>query len=297
MKLVCLACLFRLCAQPLVDHHQHFLRSAIAPPDGVALNAKDLIGQMDQAGIQRAAVFSFAYHFGNPNRPPVENEYERVKAENDFTRDQAALYPKRLTAFCATNPLKEYALAEIIRCAKDPGLRTGLKLHFGNSDVDMDNPQHVAQLRRVFQLANRHRMAIVVHMRSTISRKRPWGARQARAFLEQVLPAAPKSTVQIAHLAGAGGLDDPGVLEALDLFARAIASKDRRMKRVYFDISVSRWHAKTETLVQLLRTIGMKRLLYASDSPPLRAWKAFRTLPLTEQEFHQIEANIAPYMR
>jgi predicted TIM-barrel fold metal-dependent hydrolase len=108
-----------------------------------------------------------------------------------------------LTAFCAVNPLKEYALAEIARCAGD----RGLKLHFGNSDVDLDNPAHVAQMRRVFAVANWHRMAIVGNIPSNHNRKRPWGERQARAFLEQLLPAAPDVVVQIAHLAGAGAME------------------------------------------------------------------------------------------
>ncbi len=163
----CLLVLASVCgrAQPVADHHQHFLWAAIAPPEGLALTASDLIGQMDKAGIRQAVVLSIAYQFGNPNRPAVENEYERVKAENDWTREQAALYPKRLTAFCSTNPLKDYALVEIARCSRD----AGLKLHFGNSDVDLDNPNHVEQLQRVFREANRHRMAIVAHLHATIS--------------------------------------------------------------------------------------------------------------------------------
>ena len=50
-----------------------------------------------------------------------------MKEENDWTREQAALYPERLTAICGVNPFeKEYALAEIERCAKAPGLRRAL---------------------------------------------------------------------------------------------------------------------------------------------------------------------------
>ena len=119
----------------------------------------------------------------------------------------AARYPERLTAICAVNPLKEYALAEIARCAQDLGLRRGLKLHFGNSDVDLNDATHVTTLQRVFREANRHRMAIVVHIRANTSRS--WGAEQARVFLKEVLPAAPDVPVQIAHLAGAGGYEDP----------------------------------------------------------------------------------------
>ena len=167
---ICICAYVRLTAQPAADHHQHLLRSAIEPPKGVALTAEDLIRQMNEAKIQRAVVLSFAYHFGNPNRPSVEKEYERVRAENDWTREQAARYPKRLTAFCGVNPLKEYAIREISRCALDPGLRKGLKLHFGNSDVDLDNAEHVTQMQRVFAEANRHHMAIVAHIRSNYTK-------------------------------------------------------------------------------------------------------------------------------
>src|SRR5262245_10761782 len=58
-------------AQPAMDHHQHLLRSAIAPPEGFPLSADELIAQMDEAGIRRAVILSIAYQFGNPSRPPI----------------------------------------------------------------------------------------------------------------------------------------------------------------------------------------------------------------------------------
>lgn len=283
--------------QPAADHHLHLLRSAIAPPPGFALNAEELARQMDDAGIRRGVVLSVAYMFGNPFRPAVTNEYERVRTENDWTASQAALYPNRLVAFCGVNPLKDYALQEIDRCANHPGLRRGLKLHFGNSDVEMDKPGHVEQLRRVFGAASRHRMAIVVHIRPNIDHGRPWGERQARIFVENVLPEAKEVVVQIAHLASAGRYEDEGVDKALGVFVDAIRAKDSRMKHVYFDVSVGAWESKKETLQKQLRAIGMERLFYASDSPPLAAWKAFRKLPLNEAELKQIEQNVAPYLR
>jgi uncharacterized protein len=292
-----LAAAATLSAQPAADHHLHLLRSAVAPPPGFALKAEDLIQQMDEAGIRQGVVLSVAYMLGNPFRPAVTNEYQRVKAENDWTAAQAALYPDRLVAFCGVNPLKEYALKEIDRCARRPGLRRGLKLHFGNSDVELDKPGYVEQLRRVFAAANRHRMAIIVHIRPNIDHGRPWGARQARVFLDNLLPAAQDVVVQIAHLARAGRYQDEGVDKALGVFADAIAAKDPRVSNLYFDVSVAAWESKKETLQQQLRAIGMDRLLYASDAPPLAAWKSFRKLPLSEGELKQIEKNVAPYLR
>jgi predicted TIM-barrel fold metal-dependent hydrolase len=225
-----LAVLIRLSlvASDLVDYHQHLYSpeaGAITSAGPNGIRARDLIAGLDAAGIQQAVVLSVAYVFSNSNRSSVPDEYAHVKAENDWTSAQVGKYPGRLVGFCGVNPLRPFALDEIARCAKDPNLRTGLKLHFGNSDVQIDNPQHLAQLRRVFHAASVNRMAIAVHMHSNVDHKRPYGGKEARTFLEQVLPEAPNVTVQICHLAGAGGYDS-ATDEALAVFAEAIGRND-----------------------------------------------------------------------
>jgi len=299
LALTLLAASFVSHAQPIADHHQHFLRAAAAPPAGAVLEAKDLIARMDASGIRRAVVLSIAYQLANPNRPPVENEYEKVKAENDWTRDQAALYPKRLKAFCGVNPLKDYAIAEINRCAADPRTKDGLKFHFGNSDVDLDKPETVEKMQAIFREANKNRMAIVAHIHSTISQKRPWGAKQAKVFIEKLLPEAPHITVQIAHMAGAGNYD-AGVDAALRTFADAITTHDHRTRRVIFDLSVSPeldGKSVADQIALRIRQIGLDRIYFASDAPPAEGIKQFRKLPLTDKEFRKIEHNVAPYLK
>ena len=295
-------------SQPLIDHHQHFFGPAVTTlsPGIEPITATELVVMLDSAGIRRGVVLSVAYQFGNPNRPPIENEYAQVKAENDWTSRQVARFPERLIGFCSVNPLKDYALEEIARCAKDRRLHLGLKLHFGNSDVDLNSPQHVEQVRRVFGRANDLKMAIVVHMRSSVTRQRPYGANEARMFLNEVLPAAADVTVQIAHLAGAGGYDDPQVDQALAVFVAAIGKHDARMARVYFDVSgvagLGEWRRQASLIATRIREIGVDRILYGSDGAgggnltPREAWAAFRQLPLTEAEFRTIASNIAPYI-
>lgn len=296
-------------SSPTIDYHQHLLSPSAARLGSlpVAVTARDLIPLMDAAGVRRSLVLSLAYQYGNPNRPPVEDEYARVKAENDWTAAQVAEFPDRLRAFCGVNPLKAYALTEIARCSKDPYLRSGLKLHFGNSDVDLDNPEHVEQLRRVFQAADQQGMAIAVHMHASVTRHRPYGAKEARIFLAEVLPAAPHIPVQIAHLAGAGGYDDPGVEEALSVFIDAIAKHDPRMAHVYFDISgvagVGKWEEKKAQIAERIRQVGVTRILWGSDGSfgggmtPEQALRTYKQLPLSAEEFRTIDSNVAPYMR
>jgi uncharacterized protein len=290
---------------PAVDHHQHLFNPALGDTPGVVV-ARDLISQLDQAGIRRAALFSIAYQFANPNRLAWPNEYAEVQGENDRVSREAALFPDRLRGFCGVNPLKDYALEEIARCAKMPQMRYGLKMHFGNSDVDLLNPAHLARLRDVFRAANDARMAIVVHLRSTINRQRPYGAEQARSFISNVLPAAPDIPVQIAHLAGGGGYDDPLVDQAIGAFVEAVDAHDPRLARVYFEVSgvtgYGKYQERAALVARRIRQLGVERVLYGTDgtSPgrsPRDAWEIFLKLPLTDAEFRTIATNVAPYMR
>ncbi|AXA93809.1 amidohydrolase family protein [Massilia sp. YMA4] len=299
---------------PTADHHQHLFSPAMArlldtgagsgPP---TITASDVIALLDTAGIRRAVLLSVAYVYGSPVRR-IDDEYAKVRAENDWNGAQAALFPDRLRAFCSVNPLKDYALDELARCAADPQLRHGLKLHFGNSDIQLENPEHAKRLKEVFAAANRHGMALVVHLRASVSKRRPYGAVQARVFLDELLPAAPDVTVQVAHMAGTGpGYDDPAADDALSVLAEAVAKQDRRTRRLYFDVaSLARPGMKEHdaaNLVQRIRQIGVDRILYGSDAAsgenlrPREGWAAFRQLPMTEAEWTRIARNVAPYLR
>lgn len=295
---------------PAADHHQHVFSPAYTekflPPGSKSITAQDVIGLLDQAGIRRAVILANGYSFGRPGSEPPD-EYEAVKADNNWAAAQAALFPKRLIAVCGFNPLKEYALAELARCAKDPNLRRGIKLHFGSSDVQTEIPEHFEKLKKVFQAANRHRMAIIVHMRASISKKRPYGPEQARAFLE-LLSFAPDIPVQVAHLASSGpGYMDPAAHSVIAVLADAIAKKDPRTRKLWFDVA-SNAHPRnsaevSELMVRLIRQIGVKRILYGTDVAvgntlaPREAWAAFRGLKLSEKEIKTIAGNVAPYFR
>src|SRR5690349_17359840 len=308
LLLVLLWCGVAGAAPPMADHHQHlFSPAAVARTPGLTkVDGADLVRLLDEAGIRRAVVLSTAYQLGNPNRPAVPDEYARVKEENDWTAQQVAEHPDRLVGFCGFNPLRDYALTELERCKHIPALATGIKLHFGNSDVDLDNPMHVSALRRVFAAANSRGMAIVVHLHPSVTMKRPYGARQARIFLEQVLPTAPRVTVQIAHLCGAGSYD-PESDAALGVFAQAIRRRDPRLRNVYFDISgvtgLGDWRGYAPTIVRRLRSIGLQRVLYGSDgapdaeSTPAKRYASLRELPLTPDELRTLERNVAPYIK
>jgi predicted TIM-barrel fold metal-dependent hydrolase len=279
---------------PLADHHQHLFSPALAAamsppapaPQSRPVTATDLIALLDAAGIRRAVVLSTGYIFEQPSRK-IESAGSKLQADHDWTSQQVAQYPGRLIGFCGLNPLKDYALDELARCARNPNLRNGLKLHFGNSVVDYHDPQHIEQVKRVFRAANGYRMPIVVHMRASFGAKLPYG--------------------RDAHLAAAGAPSDPGADQALEVFIEAIGRGDAHASRLYFDAPSVIPTATLSTdaaaaIAARIRGLGVQRVLFGSDATggaltPRVTWDAFRKLPLTEAEFRTIAANVAPYLR
>lgn len=298
---------------PTADHHQHLFSPAMAAllDDAAApfapLDADQLVALLDAAGVTRAVLLSTGYIAGAPARQ-LADAAARIRAENEWTAAQAARYPGRLVAFCGLNPLRDDALAELERCAADPRTRGGIKLHFANSDVRLDDADHVARVAAVFAAANARRMAIVVHLRASIARQRPYGAAQARIFLERILPSAPDVDVQVAHFAGSGpGYDDSGAQAAMDVLAAAVEQDAPAARRLWFDVAsivdADIPASTAELVVRLVRRVGPHRVLFGSDAAvganlrPRAAWAAFCRLPLRADELAVIAGNVAPYLR
>jgi predicted TIM-barrel fold metal-dependent hydrolase len=291
---------------PSGAYHQHLMSPATAALWGQpgTIDAKDLIGLLDAAGIRRAVVLSVAYTYGD-ERKQVSDELAKVRAENDWTSAQVSRYPQRLMGVCSVNPLRPYAAAEFERCSRLPHM-AGLKLHFGNSGVNLHKPEHVALVGEMFRLANARRAPIIVHMRTRSTE--PYGREDAQLFLDKLLPLAPDSVVQIAHLAGAGPGFPPSADEAMAVFADAISAGDPRTKNVVFDmataVAADTPPEEAALVARRLRQVGLDRVLFGSDlnvsgnPPPLGQWNTFMArTPLTKREFETIAGNVAPYMR
>lgn len=270
------------------------------PAIAKAVTAEQLIKDLDAAGVKRAAVLSVAYYFGSRISRGIPDEYAKVRAENDWAAEQVGRYPNRLVAFCSFGPLKDYALAELDRCAKNSVFK-GVKLHFSMSEVNLKNPNHVEKVRQVFAAANNHRLSIIVHVRAD----QTYGREHAEILLKQILPSAPDITVQIAHLWGGEGFSE----SALTAYADAVSARLPTTKNLYFDVAelelvLGGRDEMLKKAAALMRRIGLHRILWGSDGPkfgdaPSRAsWTTFKsTVPLTQREFRIITSNVAPYMR
>jgi predicted TIM-barrel fold metal-dependent hydrolase len=288
---------------PATAYHQHLISPATAALlKGPVIDGTALLRLLDEGGIKRGVVLSMAYTYAD-ERKHVPDPDRRVREENDWTAGQIAASHGRLKGFCSVNPLRDAAVAEFERCSRLPGM-LGLKLHFGNSGVDLRDPEHRAQLKRIFAAANARRAPIVVHLRSRTTT--PYGREFGLLFLDALLPAAPDVVVQVAHLAGNGGYADDADA-VMGVFAAAFASHDRRTRNLYFDVAATvvpdTTPADLARIAGRIREVGPRRILFGSDLPVLgnltagQSWALFRArMPLTEAEFRRIASNRAPYM-
>jgi predicted TIM-barrel fold metal-dependent hydrolase len=278
------------------------MRSFEPKPDyQPTISGEQLTAMLDAAGVHQAVVLSDAYWFDAPSyMTPGETPaqaYAQVRAENDWTADQAAKSNGRLVALCSFNPLAGYALDELRRC-KAAGF-SGLKLHLQTSGVDLTRPDQAARVRAVFALADKLRLPIVVHAQTFDN----YGAEAARIFLDQLLSAAPDIPVTIAHLWGGG----PLAAEALAVYVEAAAAHRPATRNLYFDVAeaalvANRDPKMVQTIADAIRRIGPDHVVFGSDAvgpntlTPIKAAAQFRRdIPLSDAEFATIERNVLPY--
>lgn len=311
---------------PPADHHVHIRSEAssqalarlqevlsgqeMEPPP--LTEAEHVIALLDSAGIEHASLLSLAYFFGIPDVDFVD-EYEKVRAENDYVIEEAAQFPDRLLAFCSVNPLADYAVKEMERCARSDSA-DGLKLHLANSQVDLREPDHVERLSAIFQEARELDLPVVVHL---FTRNPDYGARDVQIFADNVLSTVPELPVQIAHLGAAGAFD--GTTDTvLTAFRREIDEHPELFDGdVVFDLGATALNpdrfraqgntaraeeieARNEQLARHVDQLGPERIVFGTDwiggaRRPSTYVELFEPL-LEEETLRTVFSNAAPYL-
>jgi len=303
----------------VADHHLH-IRSAIGIEGMVAFNinmdeklrdpsisedmpvisAADVIAQLDAAGIHYGTVLSSAYFFGMPEYD-ASNEERRTKTQelNNFVANEIAPYSDRLRAFCAVNPLLEFAEEEVTRCVEELGM-AGVKIHFANSDVDLRDRDQLWRLRTFFTHVQRLGLPVALHLRT---RNVDFGRVDVASFADEVVTHVPGIELYVAHLSGWGRYD-ANTHDAFTAWANALESGAiAEPEKINFDIAatVTR-HPKEENaqIAEVIRRLGTSRIFIGSDWPAFNQprWVPvnFKTqVSLTDEEHEDILNNVAPY--
>jgi len=263
---------------PLIDCHIHpmsqTLHDLIAPFAGkqgselVRFDGSAIVEYLDDIGAQRAYALSAAYLWGglrpHETASPFAvkpDEYDHVRAENDFVAAQAAAYPDRVIPFLGINPIKLKM--------------RGLKLHFWNSGVNLREDSHLERIHPVFESVAAHDISVMLHFYN--GRVDDFGPGDGQLLVDNVLTDFPTLRICFAHFLGAGNYADV-VGDTVDTLIRASTDHPGLNRRRWFlDLAAifnrqarGRFPGVTDRQLQRLgrqiETWGLANILWGSDN-------------------------------
>lgn len=238
-----------------------------------AILAQDVLLDLNLSGIEKALLISEAHVFSMPELKP-SSEYALVQAENDFVAAQVAAAPERLAGLCSLNPLADYALDEVQRCAQVLNL-AGLSLHFSESNIDLRSNDHLVKLAEFFDFLKALEYPVLIHL---ATRNPYYGSVDVKLFIDNVLIKAPSIDIQIAHF---GGHKEFNVQSDRAMSEFVVAFSDGRLQpsKLTFDLArvppkvgdqaaaqnQSRQKTLTTLYAQRIRQLDPQQILFASS--------------------------------
>jgi len=250
----------------IIDFHVHIF------PDKIAEKAAHAVGkfynipmcldgklstvlrEMDRAGVERFVAHSVA-------TTPAQ-----VGRINDFILESHAKYPERIIPFAAMHPDLENIPEEMNNIIAS-GFK-GIKIHPDIQGFQIDAP-HVLEM--ISSIAGR--LPLLIHTGDY----RYDNSGPVR--MNHVMELFPELTAICAHL---GGYSE---------WERAAASPLVANRNVYVDTCSSLFAVTPERAVQIIRTFGADRVMYATDYPmwsPYEEMERFNKLALTSEEREKI---------
>jgi predicted TIM-barrel fold metal-dependent hydrolase len=268
--------------QEIYDNHVHLMSPQLikifkdvgipfSKPDA---DYSDFDAVVKRLGTNRMTLVSMAYLFGHPEFGKVENEYEAVKAENDYVIAARRNSPQNIKAYCGINPLKDYALKEVKRCHKK--LKAdGIKIHSNANQLYLTEPEHLARIKPIYKYAAKKKMPILLHFDNSHPK---FGEPDIKLFADEILANIKPAKIQIAHFGTSGGFNAK-TKRVIDAFIKQFNENPNIKKhKILFDISVVALDKDSEGVPKLTdeqfaelavyaRKLGFENIVFGTDYP------------------------------
>ena len=243
-------------------------------------------------------LIGMGYVYGNSEFYQGDDEYEKVKQENNFLFESAKNY-SNVQPYFAIDPLKEYALEELERCLK-LNSNSGLKLHFSSSQVYLTEPEHLIKVKAIFKKAAEQQLPILLHFDNWHPK---FGGPDVQLMAKEILSDIAPLQLTIAHFGSSGGFNQK-TKNVLDAFIEGFENGSIPSKHsIRFDISAVALDKDSEGVKKLtedefkeLKTycdkLGYDKISFGTDYP-LYTSKEYveilkNKLQLTESELKEI---------
>lgn len=216
---------------------------------------------------QKLCVISTGYGYRLRYIDP-KNELALQLKEHNFLSSLVNRHPGRILPFYGIDPLKPYAIQLIDRARQFLNFE-GVKLHFQASHVDFRKEEHIQSLHEIFTYTGKHNLPLIIHLKN---HKSDFGETEVKFFFSDILPEEYSQTIIFAHLGGGGWVTEKSIQITKSILCAAETANVQH--NIYFDISAiineQFQHLESVSDVEktnLLKTIGVERLLMGSDYP------------------------------
>jgi len=219
-------------------------------------------------------LIGMGYVYGNSEFYQGNDEYLKVKKENDYLFESAKKHISKVQPYFAVDPLKDYAITEIERCLKI-NENSGLKLHFSSSQVYLTEPEHLKKIYSIFKIASENNLPILLHFDNWHPK---FGKPDIEILVDKILKKIGPINLTIAHFGTSGGFNQK-TKNVLNTFIE-LYDNDRIPKRhkIIFDISAVALDKDSEGVKKLTEDqfkelklycdkIGFDKISFGTDYP------------------------------
>ena len=242
-----------------------------ATPKARMASAKDLIGIMDEDGVDVAVAMGIGWA-----------DYGAARASNDYIIDASRRLRGRIVGFAGINPAWGAAAArEAERCA-DAGLRGIGELHPDTQRFDLTDKRAIAGLMAV---AQERRLIVTTHSSEPVGHLYAGKGSVTPQVLMRFISNFPSAIIVCAHWGG-----------GLPFYALMPEVADA-LRNVYFDTAASPFLYAPQVYSSVASLVGADKILFGSDYALLRPRRLLQELAasaLTPQERDAVQgANAA----
>ncbi len=225
-------------------------------PQARLATAEALIEALDEAGVDHAVAFGFAWA-----------DMGLCRAANDYTIEAVRRYGGRLIGFAVVNPRQpQEALRELERCVA-AGLRGVGELMPDGQGFSLDD---VSLLAPLAEFAAAHHLPLLVHTSEPVGHRYPGKGTVGPEAICRFAQAFPEMTLICAHWGG--GLP----------FYELMPEVREALAHVYYDTAAS-LYLYDDRILPLLAQLVPRKICFGSDFPLLslaRYLRRFRSVGL-----------------
>jgi len=234
-------------------------------PKSRLVGARELIGAMDENGVNKSVVFGFPW-----------KKADAFKRHNDYIMNVVAKYSERLIGLGCFDPAHQSAAAETDRCLQG-GLRGIGELAFYKfriSEVALD------QMAPIMEICRSRNLPVLIHTNEPVGHLYPGKTPNTLAQIYRMIKKFAQNKIVLAHWGG-------GIF-FFNLLKKEVKAK---LKNIYFDTAASPYLYDPEIYSVAVKLAGVNKILFGSDYPllpPTRYFKEMEAAGLSDKQIKNI---------